>query len=797
LNKFDSENEIFTNYREDDGLSNNVILGILQDEAGNLWLSTIRGLNKFDPDLETFSHFDVRDGLVSNEFSLGVHKSSDGVMYFGGVNGFNKFHPDSIKDVSYVAPIIITDFKIFNQSVPIGINSSNNRSILSESICETKQIDLTYEDYVISFEFAALDYHVPEKINYLYMLEGFDKQWNHTDALRRYATYTNLDPGEYLFKVKMANVKGDNNEAVALININIHPPWWKTAWAYFLYAFLFVGSVIVLWTLQMRRVRLKHEIQMSRFEAKKLHEIDELKSTFFANISHEFRTPLTLILGPVKELINKENDKEKKKELKRVHRNADMLYGLVNQLMDLSKLEAGKMTLKTCEEDIVLIVKGIVLSFASLAERKNITLKFDSSNEEIIAFIDVDKLEKIVINILSNAFKFTNEGKKIDVNIRVRNKRVEIIVADEGIGIPQDKLENIFDRFYQVDSSHSREHEGTGIGLALTKELVELHKGTIDVESAEGEGTTFIIRLPLGNSHLKPEEICDKNRDNGKEIIIPQATPVLDEKDDTNKTVINLITDQDKHLLLIVEDNTDVRNYIEGHLKKDYRILTAINGEEGVNKALEHIPDLVVSDVMMPKVDGYELCEKIKTDERTSHIPVILLTAKASSQDKIEGLETGADDFIMKPFDAKELKARVKNLIEQRKKLIDYYRKQQLFDISEIDAASTDKKFLNRAIEIIKKNISDENFNVDSFASEIALSRVQLHRKLVALLGHPPGDFIRIVRLTKAAKLIRNNFGNISEIALEVGFNNPANFAKAFRTQFGLSPTEYKNNSEN
>ena len=797
LNIFDSENETFTHYTDTDGLSSSVVLGILEDDGGNLWLSTIKGLNKFDPENETFSHFDVRDGLVGNEFSLGVHKSKNGEMFFGGINGLNKFQPDSIKDIAYVSPIIITDFKIFNHSVPIGIDSSNNRSILSQSIYETEQIDLTYEDNVISFEFASLDFHVPEKINYLYKIEGFDKDWNYTDASRRYATYTNLDPGDYMFKVKRANIDGNWNEAFASIKINIHPPWWKTIWAYLLYAFLIIGSSLVIWALQMRRIRLRHEYEMSRFEAKKLHEVDVMKSTFFANISHEFRTPLTLILGPVKELINTEENKSKKDELITVRKNADRLCGLVNQLMDLSKLEAGKMTLKTCEEDIVPILKGLVFSFASLAERKNIALKFNSEKEMILAYVDVEKIEKIVINILSNAFKFTEKGKRIDINVSCREGNAKILIADEGIGITKDRLENIFDRFYQVDSSHTREHEGTGIGLALTKELVELHKGKIEVESEEGKGTTFIVKLPLGRNHLKPEEICKEQRELDKDKIISQTAELIqdDENEDT-KLDINVIIENDKPLLLIIDDNQDIRNYVKGYLNKDYRTLAAVDGEDGLNKAFEQIPDLIVSDVMMPKMDGFELCDKIKRDERTSHIPLILLTAKATEQDKIEGLETGADDFIMKPFEAKELKVRVKNLIEQRKRIVEHYRKKQLFDISEIDAASTDKKFLNRALEVIKKHISDEDFNVDSFANEIALSRVQLHRKLVALIGHPPGDFIRIVRLSKAAKLIKSNFGNISEIALEVGFSNPANFAKAFRSQFGVSPTEFRNNSE-
>ena len=797
LNKFDNNSETFNHFTKADGLTNNVILGILEDPGGNLWLSTIMGLNKFNPKNNTFNHFNSNDGLPGNEFSLGTFINKNGEMYFGGTNGFIKFHPDSIKDINYVSPVIITDFKIFNRSVPIGMDSSTNRSILSHSILETKQIDLNHDDYVISFEFASIDFHRPDKIKYLYIMEGFDREWNLTDASRRTANYTNLDPGNYTFKVKTEGNSDNLKEAIASIKIFIHPPWWKTFWAYSVYVFLFAGTLLVLYLLQMRRIRLKHEIAMSKFEAKKLQEIDELKSNFFANISHEFRTPLTLIIGPIKDLINTEKDLQKQENLNNIHRNADMLYGLVNQLMDLSKLEAGKMKLNTCEKDIVPIIKSLVQSFESLAERKKITLTFQSDKDEIILFIDVEKIEKIVINILSNAIKFTKEGKQIKVSLELVNEKVEIIISDEGIGIPKDRINNIFDRFYQVDGTHTREHEGTGIGLALTKELIELHKGEILVQSEEGKGTTFTVRLPIGKDHLKPEEICEgiieKNND---ELIHSNQYTIQDDLTVSGNLDISFFKNDDNPIVLIVEDNQDVRNYIKGHLNNSNRIIFATNGEEGYNQALEHIPDLIISDVMMPKMDGFKLCNKLKTDERTSHIPIILLTAKATGDDKIDGLEKGADDYIMKPFDAKELQVRVKNLIDQRKKIAEYHRKNQLFNISEIDAASVDKKFLIKAFEIVNRHIADEDLSVEVFANEIALSRVQLHRKLVALIGYPPGDFIRIVRLSKAAELIKNKFGNISEIGLEVGFSNSANFAKAFRSQFGVSPTEFKKRYE-
>ena len=803
LNKFDRESETFQKYSEKDGLPDNVIYGILEDDNRNLWLSTNKGLSKFNPNTEQFKNYTIKDGLQNNEFNQGAYlKSRSGEFYFGGVNGFNIFYPDSIKDNPYVPPVIITDFQIFNKSVPILREKLSEEGIdtliIEKHISEIDELILSYEESMISFEFSALDYTNPEKNRYSYMMEGFDKDWNYTDSKKRFATYTNLDPGEYTFRVKGSNNDGVWNEEGTSISITILPPWWRTTWAYLFYTMLAVGLVYSLFKLKMRRVKLKHEYEMSRFEAKKLHEVDEMKSRFFANISHEFRTPLTLILGPVKEFIQGEKDSKKKKELSIIYRNAERLNNLVNQLLDLSKLEAGKMKLETYAENIIPLLKGLVLSFASLAERKKIQLNFNSGFSELTVYLDRDKIEKIINNLLSNAFKFTMEGGTIGVTVNKTAKAAEIIISDNGIGIPEDRLQNIFNRFYQVDGSHTREQEGTGIGLALTKELVNLHKGEIEVKSKEGKGTTFIIKLPLGKAHLKSEEILAGKKEK-VEAISPFSGIIPEEETPKERMDIELYMETDvsagkagKPLLLIVEDNTDVRNYIKGYLENEYRILEAKDGKEGLEKAVEHIPDLIVSDVMMPRLDGFQLCEKIKTDERTSHIPLILLTAKASGRDKIEGLETGADDYIMKPFDAKELVVRVKNLIAQREKIIEHFKRQGLFEISNLQIASRDKKFISKAIDIINENISAEDFDVTYLAKEIGLSRVQLHRKLVALIGHSPGDVIRLVRLTKAAKLIQSKFGNISEIALEVGFNNPANFAKAFRLQFGVAPSEYK-----
>ena len=484
-------------------------------------------------------------------------------------------------------------------------------------------------------------------------------------------------------------------------------------------------------------------------------------------------------------------------DLRIVHKNANRLLALVNQLLDISKLESGNMKLQAIPQNVIPLFKALALSFTSYAERKRIALTFHSAEDEIPAYIDRDKIEKIITNILSNAFKFTPEGGSIEVAVTRDGNYVHVMISDTGIGIPADKIPKIFDRFYQVDGSHTREQEGTGIGLSLTKELVELHKGHIEVESEEGKGTTFMVHIPLGKDHLKPEEICEPGKEEEKTSpIARQVTFVSEELADraeteTGRPDIRLITKTENPLLLIVEDNADVRDYIRTNVQKEYRILEAIDGEDGWNKSIENMPDVIVSDVMMPKMDGFKLCDNLKTDERTSHIPVILLTAKASSRDKIEGFDTGADDYIMKPFEPEELKARIRNLVEQRKRIHEHFRKKGLFEIDEEHITPVDQRFLQRTAAIITEHIADTSFGVEVLAAEMAVSRSLLLKKIEALIGEPPNELIKRTRLNKAAKLIENRFGNMSEIALEVGFRNPSYFAECFKKQFGFSPSQY------
>ena len=598
---------------------------------------------------------------------------------------------------------------------------------------------------------------------------------------------------------------------------------------------------------ELERAQLKHELELEHLQAEKLQEIDRMKSRFFANISHEFRTPLTLILGPLENLLSENFREPVKKQFRVMLRNGRRLLRLINQLLDLARLEAGSMSLKARPENIVQLLKGIVLSFSSLAERKQITLKFEAPEESLITYVDRDKLEKIVSNLLSNAFKFTPEGGAVAVEAisdwglgnadfgttqqsAIRNLKseiaehqefVEIRVKDTGIGIPPDKLEKIFDRFYQADDSYTREQEGSGIGLALTKELVELHRGEIRVTSELGRGSTFIVRLPLGREHLKPEEFVEAG---DQSSVISEQSSVNSEQSSVNSEQLSVTSDQlsvtsdqspvfselqptsdqqqatsiqdqassiEQPVLLIVEDNADVRTYIRDYLDKDYRIIEAVDGEEGFEKSARAIPDLIISDVMMPKMDGYELCRKLKTDERTSHIPVILLTARAGGESKVEGLETGADDYIIKPFDARELQVRVKNLIEQRRKLRERFRQEITLQPKAIAITSMDEQFLQKAMAAVEQNLSDPEFSTDEFARRVAMSRMQLHRKLRALTDQSTHEFIRTYRLQRAAQFLQNRAGNVTEICYDVGFNSLSHFAKAFREQFGQSPSEF------
>jgi DNA-binding response OmpR family regulator len=515
-----------------------------------------------------------------------------------------------------------------------------------------------------------------------------------------------------------------------------------------------------------------------------------VKSRFFANISHEFRTPLTLILGPAEQILSNHADDVAKKNAGLIKKNANNMLTLVNQLLDLSRLDAGRLELKAAKQNIIPFLKGIVMSFESIAIMNSIKLTFNASEYELMVYFDREKMETIIKNLLSNAFKFTPKGNEISVSLKKCDvNSIEIKVRDTGIGISEQQLPKIFDRFYQVNIAHTREHGGTGIGLSLAKELVELHHGSISIDSKLGEWTEFKIVLPLGKEHLisnEIEEIDDK---------IPIEKLPIDKTEFIHSTSHNSNPDNvitNKNIILVVEDNADVREFIKDSLGRDYHFEEAENGEEGINKAEEFIPDLIISDVMMPRMDGNEMTRRLKSDHKTSHIPIIMLTAKSGQQYRIEGLETGADDFLTKPFDAKELDIRIKNLIDIRKKLQEFYSSDKISSISKSKhkLKGIDAQFMDRILKVIEEHISEEDFTIENFGHEVGMSRSQMFRKIKALTGKSCSVYLRSVRLAKAKIMLQNHEANISEIAYSVGFGSPSYFAHCFKEEYGCAPSE-------
>ncbi len=788
LNRMDLQTKKFTHYTEKDGLPNNVVYGILADKEGNLWMSTNKGISMFNPSSQSFTNYDVNDGLQSNEFNSGAfYKDEEGRLYFGGINGFNSFSPEAIKENGYSPQLAFTGFSIFNRPVSVSVKGSP----LTNSITDTKKIVLPYSDNIISFQVAALYFSDPDKKEYAYKLAPYNKGWVQMGS-NRLITFNNLDPGSFTLQVRAKSKNSDWNENGISLNLVILPPWWRTAWAYLTYFLMVVGIIYLIRKDELRRVKLRNRLQSEHLEAKKLKELDHLKSRFFANISHEFRTPLTLIMGPVEDLLKTGNTEQFKKILPEVHRNSERLLQLINQLLDLSKLDAKKYRINTTREDIIPFLNQIICSFNSMAQIKKIDLKFEVDpvldkkllNGETKFYFDEDMIEKIMNNLLSNAFKFTEESGCITVGLKIaeeKNEYLELSVKDSGIGIPPEKLTYIFERFYQADDSDKRHYEGSGVGLALIKELIDLLQGEIEVESKVDNGTTFFCYLPF-NKKIVTQKISH----NYQNTQTPVAKISYEEPEPGKQNQV----DGSRDLILIVEDHPDVRKYIKGKLEDTYSVKEAGNGIEGLKLAQSEIPDLVISDVMMPQMDGFQLCEKLKTDKLTSHIPVILLTARAEDNDRMTGLETGADAYLVKPFNSDELNIRVKKLIELRKKLRTKFSDKLIIKPGDITVTSLDQEFMKKLMSSVENHVSDAQFSVTQLSNEMNMSVSQLSRKLKALIDQSPQKFIRSIRMQRALELLKKNSGNVSEISWDVGFEDPSYFSRVFKNHFGCLPSE-------
>jgi signal transduction histidine kinase/ligand-binding sensor domain-containing protein/DNA-binding response OmpR family regulator len=777
-------------YTVKDGLPDNSVNSIVEDENGNLWLGTGSGISFFDINEKTFTNFSSADGIngtmMNPESAL---RLGDGLILMGSTKGLNIFDPQEIHLSDSKPNLVITDFQIFNKSVDIGKNSP-----LKESISTAKEIILSPDQNVFSFEFASLDFNSSESIEYAYKMEGFDKDWIESGK-RRFVTYTNLDPGKYEFKVKSTNADGVWIDNITSLRIVMKPPWWKTLWAYGLYIVLIFFGLVGIRRFELNRTKLRNELKLREFEVRKKSELEEVKSRFFANLSHEFRTPLMLIKGPVEQLKAGKTDEKFLSNINLIEKNSERLKGLIDQLLELSQLEKAAIPLRAAKENLITILKGLTASFESFASQKNISLEFKSDSKEKICWIDRDKLEKIINNLLSNALKFTPDNGKVEVIVKNSSEDeklfTKIIIKDNGVGIPKEKIDKVFDRFFQVDDSTQRSYGGSGIGLALVKEFVDLHKWKISVTSEFGEGTEFIIQIPMWDDYLtEAEKVQSEETITDTETIRSTGENISSSTGKIQKTKV--VTESDnKASILVVDDSEDVRKYLKGLLENDYLVTEAENGIEGIKIAKENISDIIISDVMMPSMDGLEFCSRIKSEWQTSDIPVILLTAKASPESKLEGLEIGADDYLTKPFNSKELFTRIRNLLEQRNRIRDKYKNEPDKIVGTNKLNKADNEFLERTLALVKENLDKTNFGTEQLAKELFVSRTQLHRKLISITGQPPGELIRNKKLKQAAKLLLEGRLSVTQIAYEIGFSSPAQFTRAFTKQFNCIPSEY------
>jgi len=795
---------------------NRSIQRLVEDRNGNVWMATANE-NRFElgfvlQENNGSYHWNYTPFLPLQKsviYAIYPDPFNQGIFWFGGSDGVIRYDMNMTKDYSFRYEALVRNIYINGDSLIFAGYSSPGTGKTDSY----KLPQMVYQYNAMRFEYAAPSFDDHKANLYQHYLDGFDKKWSGWTAETQ-AIYTNIPEGKYMFRVRAKNIY-DQISVEGNYGFEIMPPWYRTWIAFSVYGIFIFGAIISL--IRLRSYQLESEkrelenIVLDRTEeirikniqlneqSEKLREMNSLKSRFYANISHEFRTPLTLIIGPTEEMLRKSNKGKAQKAHRLILRNARRLLKLINQMLDLSKIEDGSMKLQATQQNLSSFLKTIVNMFSSLAESRHIHLQYLEPQEEYLAYFDRDKMENILYNLITNAFKFTPQEGHISITVnkyktdpdKYPEGAVEVSVHDSGVGISPEQLPYIFDRFSQGDVSYIDSFGGSGIGLALTKELIELHHGEINVVSEPEHGTEFDIILPLGKAHLHSTEIMEKVSTESE----PGTLPDMDLTDFNLKTehrsakMINKST-EDKPLVLIIEDNAELRDHIRTHLDANYQVIEADNGREGLEKAREQLPDLIVSDIMMPEMDGNELCDRIKKDPLTSYIPVILLTAKSTDEAKMEGLKTGADDFLTKPFKTGELAIRIKNMITSRQTIREKFKKEFLIEPSDIFADSMDDVFIKQMRDIIEEKMNDPTFSADVLQNELALSRRQFYRKILALTGQTPGQFIRAIRLKRAMQLIGQKSGTISQIAFEVGFSNISYFAKCFRTQFGKLPSE-------
>ncbi len=781
-----------TTYHEIKSSSDIIISSIIEDEDGNIWSTTNASLYKYYLDKGQFEVFPLDKNLPISSFYYGcATRDPKGEIFFGGDNGYIQFDPADARPNTYSPPVYFTSLEINNEA--IGIDLTEQGGLINTDIAFTKKLTLPYENRSFTLQFAALHYWQPESNIYSYKLEGFDEGWKHVSGLRNFAIYSNMPSGDYRLIVKGSNNYGIESSETASLQITVKPPLFLSPGFIALYAVLLIAGIFYSLRTYSARVHLKNELKIAKLEKEHSEEIERTKERFFTNISHELRTPISLILPPIHEIQKKgKMDEFSRHLISLAEKNSVRLLRLVNQILDFNKIETDVLQLKVSEVEMVGFCREIFGLFEDRAKRNEIDFVWDSESEQQDVWVDAEKLETVLFNLLSNAFKFTSSGGRIEVRLGTlagtsdfEEGAFQIVVKDSGVGIPKEDQSRIFERFYQAQDGRKKE-SGSGIGLTLAAEYVELHHGLIQLDSEVGQGTEFTVSLPLGKSHLPVDSI---EKDAQIKLL---AKPSLHGPQEGSK-FYQLDLESDKPLVLLIDDNQDMIEFVRSSLGHKYNFVLAQDGQEGLRKANNFSPEIIVSDIMMPNMDGIELCKKIKGNPKTTHISIIFISAKSMTENRVAGMRVGADAYIVKPFEIELLEAQIDTLIQRQKELMEYFRNDLIRMPAPPDASNNeDNKFVKKVMDLIEANISNSELTVEMIASEMAMSSTHLYRRLKATTDHSAKEIIQKYRLKKASQLLQNKEGNITEVMYRVGFTSLSYFSKCFKAEYDISPKQYQ-----
>jgi signal transduction histidine kinase/DNA-binding response OmpR family regulator len=781
---YDPAQDAFKVFTSKAGLANEFIKGMADDGMGNLWIATSNGLTQLNPDNLGFKKYNTGDGLQDLEFEANAFlKTKDGELFFGGINGFNCFYPGAIRANAFVPPVYITGFQLSGHKMePLAAGSP-----LHEDISVTKKIRLSYRQSTFSFNFAALNFTAPENNQYAYRLEGLDTDWNYVGKENK-AVYTNLSPGEYTFRVKASNNDGIWNEEGATVRVVITPPFWKTGWFICFLALLGIAGLYAFY-------RMRTRMKLRQMEESKREEIRQVQLQFFTNISHEFRTPLSLILGPLEKLMKENVSAGQARHFQSMHRNAQRLLSLINELMDFGKLESGSLKLGVQAGNLGAFMGELAEEFRDWAIQKEIDFSLgDIPDGE--AWFDRQVMEKIVLNLLHNSFKYTKRGGRISLQMfsslddftpsfsnelvlknNFRGSRYAYIrVADTGVGISASSIHHLFERYYRITDAHL----GSGVGLAFVKSLALLHKGDIYVYSERLKGTEILIGIPIGEEDYHKEE---------KRLASVRLEGIVYRE--VGASVVPAVSLPPVETILLVEDNDELRHFIRESLSPMYQVIEAADGREGLDKAREIMPGMIISDVIMPEMNGFDFCRAVKTDIDTCHIPFVILTARTAAAAQVEGLDAGADYYFAKPLNMELLLLTIRNRFEQDRKLKDRYSRESHLEAMELVHSEKDREFMTRLLQIIDSQLANPEFDIDWLCQEMGMSRTRLYQKIKGISTQSIGDFIRTIRLKKAVQIMTHEDVTLTEVMMRVGIQTQSYFTKAFKKEFGKTPGQF------